>query len=361
MSRRKKVLVAMSGGVDSSVATALLQDKGYEVVGVTLQVWDYSKTPSKQKSGTCCSSIDVEDARQVCNHLNIPFYVMNCEKAFKEKVIEPFVEEYLEGKTPIPCLNCNTFLKFDYLVKKMKELECDYLATGHYANIQKLQNGNYGIFSSTDTLKDQTYFLFTIDPNLISKLLFPVGGMTKSKVREVAYNKGLPVFKKKDSTGICFIGSQGYKNFINKYVNPQTKGKLKLYPEGDTLGDHDGIHNFTVGQRKALGISYKHPLYVVKICKDSQEIWLGKESDLYSSSLTVKDIRLLDEVDEGEILNVKIRFQHPVQKAIINRKEKQVCELKFLEPQKAITPGQSAVFYRGKQLLGGGTILKTLS
>ena len=354
--KKKKVLVAMSGGVDSSVAAALLQDQGYDVVGVTLQVWDYSKTSSQQNYGTCCSSIDVEDARQVCNTLKIPFYVMNCEKVFKEKVIDPFVEDYLEGKTPVPCLNCNTFLKFDYLVDKMKELECDYLATGHYATIQSLKNGGHGIFSSEDSLKDQTYFLFTIDPELIPKLLFPIGNIKKEKVRELAYKKKLPVFNKKDSTGICFIGSEGYKSFINKYAKPQTKGKLKLYPGGTLLGDHTGIHNFTVGQRKALGISYKHPLYVIKVCKDTQDVWLGKEKELYSSSLTVKNLHLLDEVRQGELLNIKIRFQHPAQKAILYEKEKEVCKIKFLKPQRSITPGQSAVFYRGQQLLGGGVI-----
>lgn len=353
-------MLAMSGGLDSSVSAALLKDQGYDVVGVTMQVWDYSKSASQQGYGTCCSSVDVQDAREVCRKLNIPFYVLNCEKAFKEKVIDPFVEDYISGTTPIPCTNCNTFLKFHYLVKKMEELECDYLATGHYAEIKSLERGGYGIFTSRDDLKDQTWFLFTLPLELLPRLLFPVGKMKKSEVRNIAKEKHLPVFGKKESTGICFIGSGGYKNFIENQKPEFKKGFLKLYPTGELLGEHEGIHRFTIGQRRGLGVSVNRPLFVIKIEADEGNVWLGEESYLYSKELELRDTHLLDDIKEGEELNVKIRFRHKGSPAKIHQKGDSFC-LEFLKPQKAVTPGQSAVFYRGRQLVGGGFIIRNPS
>ena len=362
--RKKKVLVAMSGGVDSSVAASVLKDQGYDVVGATLQVWDYSKNSADQDFGTCCSSLDVEDARAVCQILDIPFYVINCEKEFKETVIDSFVEDYLQGQTPIPCTNCNTFLKFHYLIDKMRELNCDYLATGHYAEIRHFKSGKYGIFTSEDQKKDQTYFLFTIKPEILPQLLFPVGSLNKQEVRKIAEKKSLPVFRKKDSTGICFVGKRSYKSFIEDYVKPEElpqRGKIKIFPSGEELGFHDGIHHFTLGQRKGLGVSYKHPLFVVKINKDTREVWLGEESYLYSENAEVSDLHFLDEVKDGEKLDVKIRFQHLATPAVIHKKDSGSYLLNFVKPQKSITPGQSAVFYRNRQLIGGGVITKGLS
>lgn len=358
--KRKRVLVAMSGGVDSSVAAALLVEQGYEVIGVTMQVWDYSQShcSTDEGQGTCCSSQDVDDARAVADHLNIPFYVINCESEFKLSVIDDFVSNYLKGETPIPCVNCNTYLKFDHLVKKMNELECDYLATGHYARIEKNANGKSVIVTSEDTWKDQTYFLFTMNPDLVERLMFPVGTWKKMELRDYAEKVGLPVARKKDSTGICFIGKTGYAGFIESQVpKSQLKpGILRKYPGGEILGEHTGIHNFTVGQRKGIGIAVGTPLYVIRLDAGNGDVWLGEDEHLYSTRLRLRNTTWLDQVEDGELVRAKIRFAHAGAIAKIHRKDDQIIELEFIEKQRAVTLGQAAVLYRDKQLLGGGWI-----
>lgn len=358
--KKERVLVAMSGGVDSSVAAALLVEQGYDVVGITMQVWDYTKNECEitEGHGTCCSSTDVDDARAVADRLDIPFYVMNCEAKFQQAVIDDFVNTYMQGKTPIPCVNCNTYLKFDHLIRKMKELDCDWLATGHYAKVVESKTGRLAIQTSTDDWKDQTYFLFTLNPEVIPKLLFPVGGMKKAEVRKIAEEKNLIVARKKDSTGICFIGKSGYSNFIEQQVGRENllPGKLRLYPGGDVMAEHTGIHNFTYGQRKGLGVSYSEPLYVLKIDPETNDVWLGEEKYLYSQSARLHTMNWLDDVEDGETLRVKIRFAHQGAEARV-KKTPEGVDLEFLEPQRAITPGQAAVMYRSQQLVGGGWIL----
>ncbi len=361
MSNKPRVLVAMSGGVDSSVAAAVLVEQGYDVVGVTMQVWDYSANHCaiEEGHGTCCSSLDVDDARAVADHLNIPFYVINCEEKFKTSVIDDFVSEYLKGETPIPCVNCNTFLKFDHLFTKMRELQCDYLATGHYARVERGRDGLATIVTSEDSWKDQTYFLFTLNREILTRLLFPVGSWQKPDVRAYAEKIGLPVARKKDSTGICFIGKTGYAGFIESQVSLSQlrPGVIRKYPSGEVLGEHSGIHNFTIGQRKGFGIAIGSPIYVVKIDAQTATVWMGDESFLYSSQVMVRDVNWLAGVADGETVRAKIRYAHKGADAIVRKNANgERIELQFLEPQRAVTRGQAAVLYRGRELLGGGWI-----
>ncbi|MES2767618.1 MAG: tRNA 2-thiouridine(34) synthase MnmA [Bdellovibrionota bacterium] len=359
-STKGKVLVAMSGGVDSSVAAAILVEQGYEVVGITMQVWDYTQCDIEEGFGTCCSSMDVDDARQVAEKLNFPFYVMNCEAKFKAQVIDPFVEAYLEGKTPLPCVNCNTYLKFDHLIQKMNELGCDYLATGHYAKIVVDANGQSQIVVSDDDWKDQTYFLFTLQQDIIPKILFPIGHMKKADVRALGERQGLLNARKKDSTGICFVGDGKYSEFVEGQISKDLiqSGFMKKYPTGEIVGKHGGIHKFTYGQRKGLGLDFQEaePMFVLKLDPKTSTVWVGEEKYLFYDKAHIINTNWFDDIQETEELNVKIRYQHKGAQAKIRKNDDGSAEIYFDIPVRAITPGQAAVVYRGNQLLGGGWI-----
>jgi len=360
----------MSGGVDSSAVAALLCEQGYNVIGLTLQLWNQRRLAGHEGMpeavhGRCCSLDDVYDARRVAETIGIPYYVVNNEERFEREVVRPFVEQYLSGRTPIPCSLCNNHLKFDQLLIVAQQIGADALATGHYARVEfDAQGGRWLLKRPADRSKDQTYFLFGLTQQQLSRTLFPLGDMTKPEVRELARQHGLALAEKPDSQEICFVPGGDYKKFLEAYLAergdtlPDTAGEL-VTTDGKVIAEHSGIHQFTVGQRKGLGVATGSPLYVLQINGDSRRVVVGDQENLYSRSLRVQRTNLISvaDLDQPMRVSVKIRHRHEPALATIEQSGDDEILVSFDEPQRAITPGQAAVFYDGDVVVGGGWIV----
>ena len=361
MNTKKRVVVAMSGGVDSSTAAAILVSQGYDVIGVSLHLFDYSPYTSTG-FGTCCSIADIEDARRVSEKLNIPFYVINFEKEFKNEVIDYFVSQYLSARTPNPCILCNQKIKFRHLLRKAKEIGAEYLATGHYTRIGfDEKTGTYYVKRGIDSAKDQSYFLFNLTQKELPSVLFPVGEYTKKEVRSIAKKFGLKISEKKESQEICFIPDKDYPSFIKKESALQgfDAGNI-VNLKGEVLGKHKGMPFFTVGQRRGLGVAAKNPMYVLELKPETNEVVVGSKAELRAESCVVEDIIIngMPEDFKNTRCTVKYRYRTREADAVLTKLCGNKIMCRFLKPQHAITPGQAAVFYDGDRVLGGGWIAK---
>lgn len=361
---KKRIVVAMSGGVDSTTVAALLKEQGHEVIGITMQLLDY-----KDAEGGCCSLDHVIDARRVAQELDIPHYVVNFIDSFKELVLKDYVEKYEAGKTPIPCVLCNQHVKFDLLLKRALELGADYLATGHYAKITN-GDGTYSLNKADDENKDQTYFLYTLKQKELSKLMFPLGAMRKDEVRDLARGLNLKLAEKPDSTGVCFVPSDNYRDYlISQDAFTEKEGEI-VNTEGEVLGKHKGIYSFTVGQRRGLGIATGKPMYVVGLIPKENKVIVGEEDTIYSDKLTAENISWVQEIksnryddinlDSSFEVKAKVRNRHQEDDAVVTMTSDTDAEIEFKNPQRAITPGQAVVLYKDKKVLGGGWINRVL-
>lgn len=354
---RKRIMVAMSGGVDSATTAALLKEQGHEVIGVTMQLWDYGDA-----EGGCCSVDEVRDARRVADQIGIPHYVVNYMDKFKEFIVEDFINKYMDGKTPSPCVLCNEYMKFEFLMKRSLELDADFLATGHYARVVlDKDSGNYYLQKALDSNKDQSYFLFTLKQKELSRVMFPLGDKTKQEVRKLAQTFNLKVANKPDSQGICFITGNSYKDFLKDHTAASNTAGEIVDTDGNIVGNHDGIFSYTIGQRRGLGIAKGKPQYVVRIDPKSNRIVVGSEKDIYSKSLFVNNLSWVNNISDKEMkISAKIRYRHKENEASLVLKNENEAVVTFTKPQRAITPGQAIVFYKESEVLGGGWISEVL-
>lgn len=367
-----KIAVAMSGGVDSSAAAAILKAEGHELVGFTMQLWNQRRGLSVDKDGEplpsrCCSLDDVYDARRVAEELGFPFYVLNLERDFERDVVQPFITSYLNGETPIPCVSCNSRLKFASLDRLAASLGCDKVATGHYARVVFDEStGRYRLLRGRNLQKDQSYFLWELTQEQLSRSLFPLGEMSKPEVREVARREHLSVAEKSESQEICFVPDGNYAGFIDRYL--EAEGEAERLPppgelvntRGERVGTHQGIHRYTVGQRRGLGVASERPLYVLSIDAASNRVVVGQQEELLGEEFTAAGVNWIafDEPGGAMRAEVRVRYRHQPAPALITPLADARARITFTEPQRAITPGQATVFYSGDEVLGGGWIVK---
>lgn len=370
------VAVAMSGGVDSSTVAAILRERGQTVIGLTMQLWNQRRLPQLQGEGPvqhrCCSLDDVHDARRVAEHLKIPFYVINFEREFENTVVRPFIEDYLSGRTPVPCTRCNNDVKFEHLHATARQIGAERVATGHYARVRRNQEtGRYELLRAVDEAKDQSYFLFGLTQEQLARAEFPLGELTKQEVREIARRLALPVAEKPESQEICFVPSGSYVRFIESYIQEQggvSRGASEtpkigepgeiVSTSGEVMGRHNGLHNYTVGQRRGLGFAVGRPIFVVALDRARNRLIVGEDSDLRRSTCEVRDVNWIPFAapDAPVRARVRIRNRHEPAEAEILPLSENTARVSFAEPQRAITPGQAAVFYSGQNVLGGGWI-----
>ncbi|MFA9375218.1 MAG: tRNA 2-thiouridine(34) synthase MnmA [Lachnotalea sp.] len=359
---KEKVVIGMSGGVDSSVAAYLLKKQGYEVIGATMQIWQDEDAETKEDNGGCCGLSAVDDARRVANDLDIPYYVMNFKKEFKENVMDYFIEEYIQGRTPNPCIACNRYVKWESLLNRSLEIGADYIATGHYAQIAKLPNGRFALKKSATVAKDQTYALYNLTQYQLSHTIMPVGEYKKDEIRKIATEIGLKIANKPDSQEICFIPDNNYAKFIEENTEVKLTDGNFVDLDGNIIGKHKGITHYTIGQRKGLNLAMGHPVFVTQIRPDTNEVVIGEAEDVFANKLVANNINYMsieDLVGKMQVI-AKIRYSHKGDSCTIEKIDNEKVLCTFDEPQRAITPGQAVVFYDGEYVVGGGTIVSAV-